>query len=88
MNINEPSFRRSAGSLAAAVTLVEGCSLELAELRSWAAGRLSSYKIPKRLLVVSDFPRNAMGKVMKPAVKELFGRWSDATGSRPGRGRS
>jgi len=48
--------------------------LNLEDLRSWAEGRLSRYKIPKKLLVVEDFPRNAMGKVMKPGVKELFGK--------------
>jgi acyl-coenzyme A synthetase/AMP-(fatty) acid ligase len=28
--------------------------------------------VPKDMLLVDDLPRNAMGKVTKPAVKELF----------------
>jgi malonyl-CoA/methylmalonyl-CoA synthetase len=60
-------------AVAAAVMTAEGESLSLAQLRQWAGKRLSNYKIPKKLQVVPDFPRNAMGKVMKPAVKELFG---------------
>ena len=59
--------------MAAAVVATEGSSLSLAQLREWASDRLSNYKIPKKLKVVPDFPRNAMGKVMKPAVKKLFG---------------
>jgi malonyl-CoA/methylmalonyl-CoA synthetase len=57
---------------AAAVRPVEGARLELRALRVWAGERMSRYKIPKKLVIVDDFPRNAMGKVMKPAVKRLF----------------
>lgn len=60
-------------AVAAAVEPVEGAALSLEELRAWCDGRLTRYKIPKRLAVVEDFPRNAMGKVMKPGVKEMFG---------------
>ena len=59
-------------AVAVAVMTTEGMDLSLAQLREWARERLSTYKIPKQLKVVPDFPRNAMGKVMKPAVKELF----------------
>jgi malonyl-CoA/methylmalonyl-CoA synthetase len=59
-------------AVAAAVVKREGTDLDLATLRSWAGARLSKYKIPKLLQVVPDFPRNAMGKVMKPAVREMF----------------
>jgi malonyl-CoA/methylmalonyl-CoA synthetase len=40
----------------------------LDELRDWARERLSPYKLPRRLEVVASLPRNAMGKVTKPAV--------------------
>ncbi|WP_442483086.1 hypothetical protein [Aeoliella sp. SH292] len=43
------------------------------QLRIWCEGRLSPYKIPRRLLVVDDLARNAMGKVNKPKVAEMFG---------------
>jgi malonyl-CoA/methylmalonyl-CoA synthetase len=33
---------------------------------------MSVYKIPQRLRVVAALPRNAMGKVTKPAVRALF----------------
>jgi malonyl-CoA/methylmalonyl-CoA synthetase len=59
-------------AVTAAIVLKSG-TLELPELRDWCKGRLSVYKIPQRLKLVSELPRNAMGKVTKPAVKVLFG---------------
>ncbi len=59
-------------AVAVAVMTQDGEDLALEDLKSWATERLSHYKIPKFLKVVDKFPRNAMGKVMKPAVKELF----------------
>jgi malonyl-CoA/methylmalonyl-CoA synthetase len=61
-------------SVAVAVVLNNSDRLELEGLRSWCKDRISPYKIPRRLLAVDNLPRNAMGKVMKPAVLELFAR--------------
>lgn len=58
--------------VAAAVVIDESEELTLEALRSWCRDRLSNYKIPQRLLVVDRLPRNAMGKVTKPAVGALF----------------
>ncbi len=58
--------------VAAAVTSDAPGGLDLDDLRTWAVDRLSSYKLPRRFLVVGDFPRNAMGKVQKPRVRDLF----------------
>lgn len=49
-------------------------SLALEEMREWAKDKLAKYKIPSRLLVVDELPRNVMGKVMKPEVQKLFER--------------
>lgn len=46
-------------------------------LRAYAKERLAPYKVPKEVLFVDDLPRNAMGKVTKPAVRALFAE--DAT---------
>ena len=56
----------------AALVLGEGSALDLERLRSWAKDRLAAHKVPTRLLVLEALPRNAMGKVTKPAVKALF----------------
>ncbi|HYF92511.1 MAG TPA: acyl-CoA synthetase [Symbiobacteriaceae bacterium] len=49
-----------------------GEHLTLDELRRWAGERLAPYKLPSRLLVLPELPRNAMGKVTKPELVRLF----------------
>lgn len=58
--------------VAAAVVINPGESLDLQSIQAWCEARISQYKIPRKLLVVEDLPRNAMGKVTKQAVKQLF----------------
>jgi malonyl-CoA/methylmalonyl-CoA synthetase len=43
------------------------------ELRRFAKERLAPYKAPRDVLMVTSLPRNVLGKVEKPRVKELFG---------------
>ncbi len=50
----------------------DGDALDLPSLRTWAKELLAAHKLPSRLLVLDALPRNAMGKVMKPAVAALF----------------
>ncbi|MGE5358977.1 MAG: acyl-CoA synthetase [Bacteroidales bacterium] len=59
--------------VAVAAVLHGQTRLEFDELRDWARTRLARYKLPSRLVVVEELPRNAMGKVSKPDVKRLFG---------------
>jgi malonyl-CoA/methylmalonyl-CoA synthetase len=59
-------------AVAAAVIPVSGEPIDLQSIRAWAGERLSHYKLPKKLAVMEELPRNAMGKVMKPSVKGLF----------------
>ncbi len=60
--------------VAAAVVPSSGPGPTLEALREWAASRLASYKLPTRLRLVGDLPRNAMGKVVKTRVRDLFQR--------------
>jgi malonyl-CoA/methylmalonyl-CoA synthetase len=60
-------------AVTAVVVLKDATSLELPALRDWCKGRLSAYKVPQRLHLAKELPRNAMGKVSKPAVRALFG---------------
>jgi malonyl-CoA/methylmalonyl-CoA synthetase len=55
-----------------ALVLQPESDLTLATLRNWAKERLATYKVPTRMLTVTELPRNAMGKVIKPAVAQLF----------------
>lgn len=42
------------------------------ELRAFAKKRLAPYKVPKEILIVSELPRNTMGKVTKREVLKFF----------------
>lgn len=56
----------------AALVLRAPSNLTLESLRVWAKERLAAYKVPSRIIVVEELPRNAMGKVNKPSVVCLF----------------
>ena len=56
----------------AAVVCEPNHALEAGVLRSFVRDRLAPYKVPKEIIFVSTLPRNAMGKVTKPNVREFF----------------
>jgi acyl-CoA synthetase (AMP-forming)/AMP-acid ligase II len=58
----------------AVVTLVDGVeSLSLVDLAEHCrALGLARQKVPEQLEIVDDVPRNAMGKIQKPALKKQF----------------
>ena len=58
--------------VSAAVVLRPNATLDLAGLRDWARSRLAGARLPRRLLVVDALPKNAMGKVSKPGVIQMF----------------
>ena len=56
----------------AALVLKEEHDVSPESLKEWCRERLAPYKIPSRIITVSELPRNRMGKVMKPEVIQLF----------------
>jgi malonyl-CoA/methylmalonyl-CoA synthetase len=58
--------------IAAAVVLHDGAQLSIDELRAFGKQRLAAYKVPALLRVVSELPRNAMGKVVKTELVRWF----------------
>ncbi len=56
----------------AAVVLRDQSELSPEDVRAYARARLAAYKVPKDILILAELPRNAMGKVTKPGVRELF----------------
>ena len=42
----------------------------IAELKK----NFANYKVPKRVYIVEDLPRNAMGKVQKALLREHYGK--------------
>jgi malonyl-CoA/methylmalonyl-CoA synthetase len=62
----------------AAVVPQAGASLEPDALVQALKGRIAGFKVPKRLFVLDELPRNAMGKVQKNLLRE---RWRDVFGA-------
>ena len=58
-------------AVTAFIGLNAGASLDYESLKGWCDGKMSSYKIPKTIKIVDALPRNAMGKVTKPALREM-----------------
>jgi malonyl-CoA/methylmalonyl-CoA synthetase len=56
----------------AAVVRERGAALSESEIIGAVKGRLSGYKIPKRIVFVDELPRNAMGKVQKNALRAAY----------------
>jgi len=56
----------------AAVVLRPSTSATAQELRDFAKQRLAPYKVPKEVVVLDALPRNAMGKVTKPEIRDFF----------------
>ncbi len=61
------------GERVAAAVVPAGVGFDPADLDAFARRRLAPSKVPRRVVVVEDLPRNALGKVVKPRVRELFG---------------
>lgn len=59
-------------AVTAFVVLNTEASMTLDGLRAWCKDRMSAYKMPQRLELVEELPRNAMGKITKPALKKLL----------------
>ncbi|OJJ13987.1 long-chain fatty acid--CoA ligase [marine bacterium AO1-C] len=57
---------------AAIITKPHNHFISLESLRSWASEYLAKYKLPNEVMMLDDLPRNAMGKVTKPALVKLF----------------
>ena len=58
-------------AVAAVVSIREGTTLELDELREFLRDHLSGYKLPRSLTIVDEVPRNATGKAQYPAAKQI-----------------
>jgi len=50
-----------------------GMTVTEAELLTHCAAALARYKIPRSVMIVEALPRNAVGKVHKPALRRQFG---------------
>jgi malonyl-CoA/methylmalonyl-CoA synthetase len=51
-----------------------GAQLNADALLAALKGRIANFKVPKRLFVVDDLPRNAMGKVQKNLLRAQYAK--------------
>jgi non-ribosomal peptide synthetase component E (peptide arylation enzyme) len=59
----------------AVVALRDGQSLNLEELVDYLkAKKIAVYKLPQRLFVVPQLPRNPVGKVLKRELRQAYGK--------------
>ena len=52
------------------VILKEGVTTTSSELADWCRERLPHYKVPRSIKLVTDLPRNALGKVLRRKLRE------------------
>jgi malonyl-CoA/methylmalonyl-CoA synthetase len=61
------------GEVGVAVVIAKpGATLDAAAIISTLKATLANFKIPKRCFVVSELPRNAMGKVQKNLLRNQY----------------
>jgi acyl-CoA synthetase (AMP-forming)/AMP-acid ligase II len=59
-------------AVTAFVQLSPGVTIMPAEIVSFCKERMAGYKVPKKVLLVEDFPRTASGKIQKVKLREQF----------------
>jgi len=65
---------RRGEAVAAFVCLARGSRLTEEELLAGLEGKIAPYKMPKKIVFVKDFPRNAAGKILKQELKRQLKR--------------
>jgi malonyl-CoA/methylmalonyl-CoA synthetase len=70
IGIPHPDFGEA---VTAVVVAAEGADVTAQHVLAALQGQLASFKMPKRVHIVRDLPRNAMGKVQKNILRQQFG---------------
>jgi malonyl-CoA/methylmalonyl-CoA synthetase len=69
VGVKDPRWGKA---VSAAVVVTDGAQVTRESLREWARDRLAPYKLPQRVITLDALPTNAMGKVVKPRLVEVF----------------
>jgi malonyl-CoA/methylmalonyl-CoA synthetase len=78
IGVPDPDF----GEAVTAVIVPEpGAHVDASQITGALRGDIASFKVPKRVYVVDELPRNAMGKVQKSVLRERFAPARDVAAS-------
>ena len=69
IGIPHPDFGEA---VMAVVVAKAGAKLDAQAMINTLKTQIANFKVPKRLEIVSDLPRNAMGKVQKNVLREQY----------------
>jgi acyl-CoA synthetase (AMP-forming)/AMP-acid ligase II len=58
-------------ALAASVVPRQGMSIQERDIIEFCRGRIGRYKVPKRVRIVAELPRNASGKILKTELRNI-----------------
>jgi len=59
-------------AVVAVVVAASGKAISEEEIIQFSKGRMANFKVPKRVFLVDELPRNAMGKVQKNMLRENY----------------
>lgn len=69
IGVPHPDFGEA---VVACLVAAKGAALDEGSVRAALRDRLAAFKLPKRVLVLPDLPRNAMGKVRKAELRRVY----------------
>ncbi|MEW6442555.1 MAG: long-chain-fatty-acid--CoA ligase [bacterium] len=59
-------------AVTALVVPAQGQTLEEKELLAWCKSRMAAFKVPKKVFVVAELPRNPSGKILKRELRQKY----------------
>ena len=74
IGVPHPDFGEA---VVAVVVPKNGATPDPKAIQETLKGLIANYKVPKRVHILSELPRNAMGKVQKNALRERFAKLTD-----------
>ena len=60
------------GEIVATAIVVRKETIKTEEIQQWCSSYLSDYKIPRIVEILENLPKNSMGKITKPELKEIL----------------